>query len=216
MKQNWQATIQLHFIALHADTHKIENITTFSSSISNMDNGTNTLSIENLPDLVLEEILSKLEYHDVATFRRINKRFNNIGSIILNKGYKSTKMQHTKLYKAVKTEVTQTQKTKSLNYHVLLRHYDILTTIGSHLTLLDNTFLKYTSLNLCCFIPGRVIDEMLSIFQTIQEERQFKHEGSKCRCSNAFKHLKRCIDASHEAINHFSEKIIPTLKEPTA
>ena len=207
----------MHFIALRADTHNIENITTFSSPISNMDNGTNTLPIEYLPDLVLEEILSKLEYHEVATFRRINKRFNNIGSSILNKGYKSTKLQHAKLYKAVKTELTQKQNTKSepLMYHVLIRHYDVLTTIERHLTILDKTFLRYISLNLCCFIPGRVIDGMLSIFQTIQEDRKFKREGSKCECSNAFKELHKCIDASHKAIKHFSERIIPTLKEPT-
>ena len=184
-----------------------------------MDNATTILPIDDLPELVLEEILSMLDYHEVATFRRINRRFNNIGSSILNKGYKSTKLQHAKLYEAVKTELTWKQnkftKSEPLMYHVLIRHYDVLTTIERHLTILDKTFLRYISLNLCCFIPGRVIDRMLSIFQTIQEDRKFKREGSKCECSNAFKELHKCIDASHKAIKHFSERIIPTLKEPT-
>ena len=104
-----------------------------------MDNATTILPIEDLPELVLEEILSMLDYHEVATFRRINRRFNNIGTSILNKGYKSTKLQHAKLYEAVKTELTWKQnkftKSEPLMYHVLIRHYDVLTTIERHLTI---------------------------------------------------------------------------------
>ena len=125
---------------------------------------TTTLNIENFPEIVLEEILSKLKYHEVAVLRGVNKRFNSIGIRILNKGYKATKLQHTKLYEAVKASSQSHSKyTKShpLMYHVLIRHYDVLSTIGRNLIILDDTFSKYINLNLCCFIPGQVIDNMI-------------------------------------------------------
>jgi F-box protein 28 len=33
------------------------------------------------------------------------------------------------------------------------------------------TFMKYVDLDLCCFIPGKVIDEIFTVLRTIQAER---------------------------------------------
>ena len=81
-----------------------------------MDNTTATLPIEYLLKIVLEEILSMLNYHEVAMFRRINRKFNNVRTNLLNKGYKSAKLHHT------------------------IKHQDVLTTIDRRLTKLDETF----------------------------------------------------------------------------
>ena len=32
------------------------------------------------------------------------------------------------------------------------------------------TFIKYVDLDLCCFIPGKVIDEIFSVLRTIQSD----------------------------------------------
>ena len=136
-----------------------------------MDNTATILPIEYLLEIVLEEIL----YHGVAIFRRINRKFNNICTNLLNKGYKSAKL-HT------------------------IRHQDVLTTIERRLSILDETFLRYISLNLCCFIPGKVIDSMLSIFQTIQKERKSKRNNSESECLNAYKALQKYVDISSKAI----------------
>ena len=84
---------------------------------------TTTLNIENFPEIVLVEILSKLKYHEVAILRGVNKRFNSIGIRILNKGYKAAKLQHTKLYETIKASSSQNHskytKSHPLMYHVL-------------------------------------------------------------------------------------------------
>jgi hypothetical protein len=55
--------------------------------------------------------------------------------------------------------------------HPLARHCDILTAIETRISLLGMTFMKYVDLDLCCFIPGKVIDEIFTVLRTIQAER---------------------------------------------
>jgi len=55
--------------------------------------------------------------------------------------------------------------------HPLARHCDILTAIETRISLLGMTFVKYVELELCCFIPGKVIDEIFNVLRTIQAER---------------------------------------------
>ena len=52
--------------------------------------------------------------------------------------------------------------------HKLSRHCDILTAIETRISLLSMTFLKYVDLNLCCFIPGKVIDEIITVLRAIK------------------------------------------------
>ena len=54
--------------------------------------------------------------------------------------------------------------------HKLSRHCDILTAIETRISLLSMTFIKYVDLDLCCFIPGKVIDEIFSVLRTIQSD----------------------------------------------
>ena len=41
----------------------------------------------------------------------------------------------------------------------------------SRISLLSMTFMKYVDLNLCCFIPGKVIDEIFRVLRIIKEEQ---------------------------------------------
>ena len=52
--------------------------------------------------------------------------------------------------------------------HPLARHCDILTAIETRISLLGMTFMKFIELDLCCFIPGKVIDEIYSVLRNIQ------------------------------------------------
>jgi F-box protein 28 len=51
--------------------------------------------------------------------------------------------------------------------HPLSRHSDILTAIETRLSLLGMTYNKFIDLELCCFIPGKVLDETFAILRTI-------------------------------------------------
>ena len=52
--------------------------------------------------------------------------------------------------------------------HKLSRHCDILTAIETRISLLSMTFVKYIDLDICCFIPGKVIDEIITVLRAIK------------------------------------------------
>ena len=61
--------------------------------------------------------------------------------------------------------------------HPLARHNDILTAIETRISLLSMTFMKYVDLGLCCFIPGKVIDE---IFRVLTNLKKVESLGRSC------------------------------------
>lgn len=91
--------------------------------------------------------------------------------------------------------------------HCLARHADILTSIETRISMLTMTYTKYMDLNLCCFIPGRVLDEIFRILRLIAKTtKQLRpHEV-----------LQELRDISSMAIEHFDEKIANTLKKSFA
>ena len=56
--------------------------------------------------------------------------------------------------------------------HALSKYSDILTCIETRISMLSMTFLKYIELDVCCFIPGRVIDEVLSVLRLVVENQK--------------------------------------------
>ena len=88
--------------------------------------------------------------------------------------------------------------------HYLARHADVLTSIETRISMLSMTYNKYMDLNLCCFIPGRVLDEIFSILRLIEtsDKPLRPHEV-----------LQELRDISSMAIEHFDEKIAITLKK---
>ena len=56
--------------------------------------------------------------------------------------------------------------------HPLAKHDEILSAIETRISLLSMTFMKYVEHSLCCFIPGKVVDELYSVLKMI--------EGTQC------------------------------------
>ena len=73
--------------------------------------------------------------------------------------------------------------------------------------MLSMTYTKYMDLNLCCFIPGRVLDEIFRILRLISKTNKTlrPHEV-----------LQELRDISSMAIEHFDEKIANNLKKTFA
>ncbi|MEQ2209489.1 hypothetical protein XENOCAPTIV_030833, partial [Xenoophorus captivus] len=88
--------------------------------------------------------------------------------------------------------------------HSLARHADILAAVETRLSLLNMTFMKYVDSNLCCFIPGKVIDEIYRVLRYVNSTRapQRAHEV-----------LQELRDISSMAMEYFDEKIVPILKK---
>lgn len=78
--------------------------------------------------------------------------------------------------------------------------------------MLSMTYTKYIDLNLCCFIPGKVIDEVFNVLQlvesTIDQTKSF--DSKPLRAHEVLQELR---DISSMAIDHFDEKIAHILKK---
>lgn len=88
--------------------------------------------------------------------------------------------------------------------HHLARHADILQCIETRISMLMMTYSKYIEANLCCFIPGRVIDEVMRLLRLVG------NTGEQFRAREILQELR---DITSMAIEHFDEKIAPDLKK---
>ena len=159
------------------------------------------LSLGDLPCAVLEIILFYFSYERVAQLRRVNRRFNNTCKYLLNKGFRAAKRFHSNKLKDVKALLPR-RESKRRN-HELSRHYEILTALDTRISLLSHTFLKYVNLDLCCFIPGKVIDVIFSVLRTIRPDNNLPR---------SHKVLQELRDISTMAMEHFDEEIRPPLR----
>ena len=158
-------------------------------------------SLGDLPCAVLEIILFYFSYEKVAQLRRVNRRFNSTCKYLLNKGFRAAKRIHSNSLKDVKALLPRRESKR--HNHKLSRHYEILTALDTRISLLSHTFFKYVELDLCCFIPGKVIDVILSILRTIRPDNNLPR-GHKV--------LQELRDISTMAMEHFDEEIRPPLR----
>jgi len=163
--------------------------------------GTDPLPLCSLPDTALELTLLFLSYDEISKLRQVNKRFNSMCKSLLNKGFRAAEKYHTKCLKEVKSKLPRRESER--RSHPLSRHCDILTAIETRISLLGMTFMKYVDLDLCCFIPGKVIDEIFSVLRTIQ------HDKNPPR---AYEILQELRDISSMAMEYFDERIVQSLK----
>ncbi|KAJ9588342.1 hypothetical protein L9F63_018268, partial [Diploptera punctata] len=154
-----------------------------------------------LPDIVLEKILSYLNYDDIAKYRIVCKVFDTLCQQRLNKGFVMVEKHHSQYLKAIKSQLPRRESER--RNHPLARHSDILTAIENRLSMLSMTFTKYIDAGLCCFIPGKVIDE---IYRILRNLKVTKTPG------RAHEVLQELRDISSMAMEYFDEKIVPILK----
>ncbi|XP_014271905.1 F-box only protein 28 isoform X2 [Halyomorpha halys] len=159
------------------------------------------INLVNLPEVVLEKIFSFLAYDSIAQNRVVCTKFNEIGSKMLNKGYYAADCFHGKTLKAIKAKLPRRESERRV--HPLARQCDILIAIETRLSMLAMTFTKWMDAKLCCFIPGKVIDEIMRVLRCVA--------NNPCP-PRAHEILQELRDISSMAMEHFDEKILPTLK----
>lgn len=160
------------------------------------------MTILDLPDCMLENILEYMSYDEVARKRIVCRPFDKAGQRILNRGFNKMIRTHAAHLKRLKALLPRRESER--RNHPLARHTDILTCIETRISMLSMTYSKYIDLNLCCFIPGKVIDEVYNIFKLI------KYDTKPLRAHEVLQELR---DISSMAIEHFDEKIANGLKK---
>ncbi|XP_037126762.1 F-box only protein 28 isoform X3 [Syngnathus acus] len=121
---------------------------------------------------------------------------------VLNQGFLKVERYHSMCQRQVKAQLPRRESER--RNHSLARHADILAAVETRLSLLNMTFMKYVDSNLCCFIPGKVIDEIYRVLRYVNSTRapQRAHEV-----------LQELRDISSMAMEYFDEKIVPILKK---
>ncbi|XP_055914078.1 F-box only protein 28 isoform X2 [Eupeodes corollae] len=160
------------------------------------------MNILNLPNVMLIQIFEFLPYEEVAKKRLICKKIDMICQHILNCGFNKVVKQHSISLKRIKALLPRRESER--RNHCLARHADILTCIETRISMLSMTYSKYMDLNLCCFIPGRVLDEVFRILRLISKT------SKPLRPHEVLQELR---DISSMAIEHFDEKISHSLKK---
>lgn len=113
--------------------------------------------------------------------------------------------RHAANMKAIKAQLPRRESER--RNHPLSKHSDILTCIETRISMLSMTYTKYMDLDLCCFIPGRVIDEVLNILRVVEQTSSTK---TPLRAHEVLQELR---DISSMATDHFDDEIAPILKQ---
>jgi F-box protein 28 len=155
-----------------------------------------------IPEIALEKIFSFLTYDEIAKNRLVCRKFNEIGSRMLSRGFIQLEKRHATIYKRVKSLLPRRESERRV--HPLSRHCDILQAVETRISMLNMTYMKYIENNLLCFIPGKVLDEMINVLSFVE---------SDCTPPRTHQLLQELRDLSSMAMEHFDEHILPRVKE---
>lgn len=192
------------------------------------------MNLQNLPECVLEEILGYFTYNEIAKYRlvirqcffymyaciinflsslQISTLFDKICQDMLNRGFYKMIRKHAIKLKEIKSLLPRRESER--RNHPLSKHIDVLTCVETRLSMLSQTYSKYINFKLCCFIPGKVIDEIIGILKFISttpytEKSVNSPSPMVLRTHEVLQELR---DISSMAIEHFEENIAVLLKK---
>uniref|UniRef100_A0A182NJZ3 F-box domain-containing protein n=1 Tax=Anopheles dirus TaxID=7168 RepID=A0A182NJZ3_9DIPT len=160
------------------------------------------LNFLDLPDCMIEQVLEYLSYDEIAKKRIVCRKIDRVCQSLLNRGFIKMIRRHNMNLKAIKSQLPRRESER--RNHPLAKHSDILTCIETRISMLSMTYSKFIEKELCCFIPGKVIDEVLTILGLIE---------NTSRPLRAHEVLQELRDISSMAIEHFDENIAHRLKK---
>lgn len=155
-----------------------------------------------LPTEILEKILSFLSYDEISYSRLVSRKFDCLCQARLNDGLNRADRLHSRIHREIKAMLPRRESER--RNHALARHVDILSAVETRLSLLNMTYSKYIENGVCCFIPGKVLDEIFHVLRRIRLLPVLPR---------GYELLQELRDISSMAIEHFDEKIVPVLRK---
>lgn len=162
------------------------------------------LHILDLPNEIFEKIFSYLTYKNIGEIRRTCKRFEQIGSNILNAAFQRLQHLMSQRFQAIKGQMPRRESAR--RKHPLVREHDIVETLHMRLMLLQMSFGKHIERKHCCFFAGDILDEVHRILWYIKNTPTL---------GRAYKVTDELFDLSSMAMEYFKEHIEPRLPEIT-
>lgn len=169
-------------------------ITSTSSSVSLLD----------LPQELIEKILSYLNFKNICSSRLVCRTIDQIGGQILNITFLRLQSQMLQRFQYIKSKMPRRESARR-NHH-LACECDIVETLHMRLTLLQMAFGKHIERKHCCFFPGEILDEVYNILNYIKITPKL---------ARPYKVTDELFDLSTMAMEYFKEKIEPDLPEIT-
>ncbi|ROT60744.1 F-box only protein 28, partial [Penaeus vannamei] len=132
------------------------------------------------------------------------KRFEQIGSNILNAAFQRLQHLMSQRFQAIKGQMPRRESAR--RKHPLVREHDIVETLHMRLMLLQMSFGKHIERKHCCFFAGDILDEVHRILWYIKNTPTL---------GRAYKVTDELFDLSSMAMEYFKEHIEPRLPEIT-
>jgi len=159
-------------------------------------------NLMDLPPEIVQHVLSYVSFETIAKLRPVSKAMNSACERMLNNGFLKAQKFHASLVTKVKGLLPRRESERC--GHKMWKHMEALTAVETRLSLLGMTYWYYIDIGLCCFIPGKVIDELLSVLRIIDGGNNLK---------SSYEFLVELKDISSMAMDHFEEKNIRALKQ---
>lgn len=136
---------------------------------------------------------------------QVSRRFNAICQTLLNIGFlkiqRLIERDKKSVHASLPRRVSQRRSSK------MSPLADALVCLEMRLNMLGLTFDEYIHLQMCCFIPGKIIDEVYSI------HRKIRSMSAANKSFNAYDLMEELRDLCSMAIGHFEETILPKMKK---
>ena len=94
------------------------------------------------------------------------RSFDQVCQRHLNRGFQKVEKIQSQYLKELRAKLPRRESAR--RHHRYARHCDILTAIDTRMNLLSLSFGKYIEANLCCFIPGKIIDEIYNVLEILK------------------------------------------------
>lgn len=163
-----------------------------------------SVHIFDLPNEIFEKIFSFLTYKKIGEIRLTCKRFEQIGSNLLNTTFQRLQNQMLQRFQTIKGQMPRRESARRT--HPLARESDIVETLHMRLTLLQMSFGKHIERKHCCFFAGDILDEVYRLLVYIK---------STPNLDRAYIVTDELFDLSTMAMEYFKENIEPRLPEIT-
>ncbi|XP_066955440.1 uncharacterized protein [Macrobrachium rosenbergii] len=192
----------------HSSQKRIQQVllglkSSLSSPTSPQDVGLQ-LHILDLPNEIIEKIFSYLPYKKIGEIRLACKRFDQIGSSILNTTFQRLQTQMLIRLQTIKGQMPR--RLSARRTHPLARESDIVKSLHSRLLLLQISIGKHTVRKHCCFFAGDILDEVYRILAYIKSTPNLDQE---------YIVTGELFDLSTMAMEYFQEHIEPRLPKIT-
>lgn len=157
------------------------------------------MNLLDLPVCMISNIFSYLTYDEIAKNRAVCKTFDEIGREELTRGFAVVQRRRFAYLRELRAQLPRRESER--RSHPLNRHNDILWSMDTRLAILSSAFQGWIEKGYCCFIPGKIIDEvirLIRILKTTKEELPSPH-----------RFLLELRDLCCMAVEYFREHITP-------